>query len=174
MLIGTKKTLSFLVDEIQATSGIVDDFYWTDWTTTPIYLEVMFKEFVERFPKEIPERESDSVPLKDRMDYSLWMEIIGKYLYEAISNANRHGNKDIPTKKIGIDRYYGRNGVTYSISDEGQGFDVGTTVEDAIKKNAIPQHGFTLFHQADMVVAFNITGNEIYFQYLSKLPQKPL
>ena len=168
MVIDTRKTLGSLVDEIHATSGTVDDFYWNEWTTTPPYLELTFKEFVERFPKEIPARESDSAPLKDRKDYSLWMERIGKYLYEAISNANRHGNKDIPTQKIGIARYYGRNGFVYSISDKGQGFDVRATVENALKINEVPPHGFTLFQKTDMVVAFNTKGNATYLQYKCK------
>ncbi len=173
MVIDTRKTLGSLVDEIWATRGIADDFYWTEWTTTPPYLEVMFKEFVDRFPKEIPGREGNSTPLKDRKDYSVWMERIGKFLYEAISNANRHGNKDIPTKKISIARYYGSRGVVYSIYDEGLGFNVGDTIKKLSESNEKRKSGFTLFQQSEMTVTFNSKGNITYFMYLCK-PQKPL
>lgn len=169
----TRKTLSSLVDEVWATSGVADDFYWTEWTTTPPSLKVMFREFVDRFPKEIPERESDSIPLKDRKDYSVWMERIGKYLYEAISNANRHGNNDNPTKKISIARYYGGRGVVYSVYDEGQGFDVSGTIKKLSDSNGQRISGFTLFQQSEMVVTFNSKGNITYFMYLCK-SQKPL
>lgn len=171
MVFATERTLESLVTDVRLQLMLSDNFFWTEWTTTSPYLVVPFEEFVRRFPDEIKEKDSTLVTLRDRKDYLEWMEKVGKFLYEAISNANRHGNKDDPTKKINVTRYYGSRGVVYSISDEGQGFEIKSTVEEAIRINKIPPHGFNLLQESDMTVSFNSKGNEIYLQYLLKNPK---
>ena len=171
MVFTIERTLESLVTEIHLRLVLFDNFFWTEWSTIPPYLVISFEEFVRRFPDEIREKDSTSVTLGDRKDYLEWMEKVGKYLYEAISNAHRHGNKDDPTKKIKVTRYYGSNGAVYSISDEGLGFDIRSTVENAIRNDKTQLRGFTLLQKSDMVVSLNSEGNEIYLQYRLKNPK---
>lgn len=55
-------------------------------------------------------------------------EEFGFFIGEALGNAMKYGNKWDAGKKIVLDSYLGRNGIVYSVRDEGGGFDVSSTL----------------------------------------------
>lgn len=81
-------------------------------------------------------------------------------IYESLSNAVEHGNRDQPNKNIFFRLELGMDKITVHIKDEGQGFNA-----DEIKGNQSPMNeinrGLNLVYHLVDEVSFNFKGNEI-------------
>ncbi|MBC8488066.1 MAG: ATP-binding protein [Bacteroidetes bacterium] len=84
-------------------------------------------------------------------------------LTEAFTNALEHGNKKDPDKSITIDFQKTSTGLSFSIKDEGKGFDFKSfpDMKDGGKEKVFPGRGLFLIKTLADEVNFNNTGNEI-------------
>jgi serine/threonine-protein kinase RsbW len=82
---------------------------------------------------------------------------------EAFQNALTHGNRNDPEKIISV--YYEKTatGVTFTISDEGEGFNHQTLpdLKDDGKEKTFPGRGLFLIKSLSDSLSFNEKGNEI-------------
>jgi serine/threonine-protein kinase RsbW len=73
---------------------------------------------------------------------------------EAVNNAIKHGNKENPDKKVALGLSFQENAVSFSIEDEGPGFD-SSKLEDPTAPENIDKPGgrgiFLMRHLADEV-----------------------
>ena len=73
---------------------------------------------------------------------------------EAVNNAIKHGNKEIPEKKVTLALSFKENAVSFAIEDQGEGFDY-TKLEDPTAPENIDKPGgrgiFLMKHLADEV-----------------------
>ncbi len=73
---------------------------------------------------------------------------------EAVNNAIKHGNKEIPDKKVTLALSFRENAVSFVIEDQGEGFDY-TKLEDPTAPENIDKPGgrgiFLMKHLADEV-----------------------
>ena len=84
-------------------------------------------------------------------------------LNEALNNAMIHGNKQDPNKKVIINAEIDGRRITWTITDEGSGFDYVHLADPTSPENleALTGRGvFIIKHLADQCV-FNATGNEV-------------
>ena len=86
---------------------------------------------------------------------------------EAFQNALIHGNKNIPEKIISI--YFKKiaTGITFTITDEGEGFNYQSLpeIKDDGKEKVFPGRGLFLIKSLSDEVVFNESGNEISLGY---------
>lgn len=84
-------------------------------------------------------------------------------LNEAFTNALEHGNKKDPDKLITIDFQKTSTGLSFSIKDEGEGFDFKSfpDMKDDGKEKVFPGRGLFLIKTLADGVNFNSIGNEI-------------
>lgn len=82
---------------------------------------------------------------------------------EAFQNALIHGNQNDPNKTIVVDFQKTATGVSFSISDEGDGFDHKgiPDIKDDGKEKTFPGRGLFLIKSLSDDVVFNEKGNEI-------------
>lgn len=73
---------------------------------------------------------------------------------EAVNNAIKHGNKEVPEKKVTLALSFKENAVSFTIEDQGEGFDY-TKLEDPTAPENIDKPGgrgiFLMRHLADEV-----------------------
>ena len=84
-------------------------------------------------------------------------------LNEALNNAMLHGNKQDPNKKVIINAEVDGRRITWTITDEGEGFDYVHLADPTAPENleALTGRGvFIIKHLADQCV-FNAAGNEV-------------
>ena len=84
-------------------------------------------------------------------------------LNEALNNAMLHGNKKDPNKKVIINAEVDGRRITWTITDEGEGFDYVHLADPTAPENleALTSRGvFIIKHLADQCV-FNAAGNEV-------------
>ncbi len=82
---------------------------------------------------------------------------------EAFNNALIHGNKNNPEKTITVAYDKSATGVTFTIKDEGEGFDHKSIpeVKDDGKEKVFPGRGLFLIKTLSDNINFNEKGNEI-------------
>ncbi len=82
---------------------------------------------------------------------------------EAVNNAIKHGNKENPLKKVSLILAFRENAVSFTIEDEGEGFNF-TNIPDPIAPENIDKPGgrgiFLMRHLADEV-HFNANGRTV-------------
>ena len=84
-------------------------------------------------------------------------------LNEALNNAILHGNKQDPNKKVIINAEVDGRRISWTITDEGKGFDYVHLADPTAPENleALTGRGvFIIKHLADQCV-FNAAGNEV-------------
>ena len=84
-------------------------------------------------------------------------------LNEALNNAILHGNKQDPNKKVIINAEVDGRRISWTITDEGEGFDYVHLADPTAPENleALTGRGvFIIKHLADQCV-FNAAGNEV-------------
>lgn len=73
---------------------------------------------------------------------------------EAVNNAIKHGNKEVPEKKVTLALSFRENAVSFAIEDQGEGFDY-TKLQDPTAPENIDKPGgrgiFLMKHLADEV-----------------------
>ena len=87
---------------------------------------------------------------------------------EAVNNAIAHGNKNNPSKSVQIGFENGNKELTFSVSDEGQGFDFNGLPDPTDPNNIDKPHGrgvFLMKNLADKVV-FNQNGKEVLLTFV--------
>ncbi len=112
----------------------------------------------------------------------------GWYIGNALSNGLRWGHKLDPTKKMWLDSSLGKNGILYTVTDEGNGFDVAKMkerIEDKEQRSIILGTGGFLFNMmtascayhngpwqpnepaqpVNLVFGYNNVGNQWMFLY---------
>jgi serine/threonine-protein kinase RsbW len=82
---------------------------------------------------------------------------------EAVNNAIKHGNKEVPEKKVSLALSFRENAVSFVIEDQGEGFDF-TKLEDPTAPENIDKPGgrgiFLMKHLADEV-HFSLEGRTV-------------
>lgn len=87
---------------------------------------------------------------------------------EAVNNAIHHGNKGNPTKSVQIGFENEDKRITFSVSDEGQGFDFDSLPDPTDPNNIDKINGrgvFLMKHLADKV-EFNHNGKEVLLTFV--------
>lgn len=87
---------------------------------------------------------------------------------EAVNNAIYHGNKGNPTKSVQIGFENEDKRITFSVSDEGQGFDYNSLPDPTDPNNIDKINGrgvFLMKHLADKV-EFNHNGKEVLLTFV--------
>lgn len=98
--------------------------------------------------------------------YSFHSDVYGKLLLavvEGVNNAIVHGNKMVSEKKVTISYEVESNRISFTICDEGQGFDHTLLPDPTTPENIERTHGrgvFLMKHLADEL-AFSDKGNEV-------------
>jgi len=98
--------------------------------------------------------------------YSFHSDVYGKLLLavvEGVNNAIVHGNKMVSEKKVTISYEVESNRISFTIRDEGQGFDHTLLPDPTTPENIERTHGrgvFLMKHLADEL-AFSDKGNEV-------------
>ncbi len=89
---------------------------------------------------------------------------------EAVHNAVKYGNKFDNHKKVFIDSYLGDQGIVWTVTDEGDGFDVEKVIRQLKTREKYYQgrgFGFGSF-SVGRQFAYNPKGNQWMWQYLFK------
>jgi len=84
-------------------------------------------------------------------------------LNEVLNNAILHGNKQDPNKKVIVNAEVDGRRVTWTVTDEGPGFDYAHLADPTAPENLEAETGrgvFIIKHLADQCV-FNAAGNEV-------------
>lgn len=98
--------------------------------------------------------------------YSFHSDVYGKLLLavvEGVNNAIVHGNKMVSEKKVTISYEVASNRISFTIRDEGEGFDHTLLPDPTTPENIERTHGrgvFLMKHLADEL-AFSDKGNEV-------------
>lgn len=98
--------------------------------------------------------------------YSFHSDVYGKLLLavvEGVNNAIVHGNKMVSEKKVTISYEVESNRISFTIRDEGEGFDHNLLPDPTTPENIERTHGrgvFLMKHLADEL-AFSDKGNEV-------------
>ena len=98
--------------------------------------------------------------------YSFHSDVYGKLLLavvEGVNNAIVHGNKLVSEKKVTISYEVESNRISFTIRDEGEGFDHTLLPDPTTPENIERTHGrgvFLMKHLADEL-AFSDKGNEV-------------
>lgn len=98
--------------------------------------------------------------------YSFHSDVYGKLLLavvEGVNNAIVHGNKMVSEKKVTISYEVESNRISFTICDEGQGFDHTLLPDPTTPENIERTHGrgvFLMKHLTDEL-AFSDKGNEV-------------
>lgn len=98
--------------------------------------------------------------------YSFHSDVYGKLLLavvEGVNNAIVHGNKMVSEKKVTISYEVASNRISFTIRDEGQGFDHTLLPDPTTPENIERTHGrgvFLIKHLTDEL-AFSDKGNEV-------------
>lgn len=98
--------------------------------------------------------------------YSFHSDVYGKLLLavvEGVNNAIVHGNKMVSEKKVTISYEVESSRISFTIRDEGEGFDHTLLPDPTTPENIERTHGrgvFLMKHLADEL-AFSDKGNEV-------------
>ena len=87
---------------------------------------------------------------------------------EAVNNAISHGNKNNPSKSVKIGFENAEKKITFSVIDEGNGFDYNGLPDPTDPKNIDKVNGrgvFLMKHLADKV-EFNDNGKEVHLTFV--------
>lgn len=89
-------------------------------------------------------------------------------LTEAVNNAIYHGNQANPQKKVTIEFHHHNNQLTFTVTDEGKGFNYQHLPDPTLPENIskIGGRGIFIIHQLADKVQFRNNGNtiDIHFQ----------
>ena len=102
--------------------------------------------------------------------YAVSIEIYGNILIalsEAVNNAIIHGNKNILEKEALIEASFAENLLTFTVSDQGEGFDFSDLPDPTLPENLEKPQGrgiFLMNHLADGVV-FEDPGNTVEISF---------
>ncbi len=102
--------------------------------------------------------------------YDLPEDIYGNILIaltEAVNNAIYHGNKAKPNKKVIIEIFQHTQGLLFSITDEGKGFDYQHLPDPTLPENIskIGGRGIFIIYQLADGVQFKNKGKTIQIQF---------
>lgn len=103
-------------------------------------------------------------------ELNLSAEIYGNVLVaiiEAVNNAILHGNKLDPAKKVHLSYRVENKVLSFTIRDEGGGFDYGKVPDPTLTENLEKPHGrgiFLMRHLADEI-NFNENGSSIELKF---------
>ncbi|RME16804.1 MAG: ATP-binding protein [Bacteroidetes bacterium] len=86
---------------------------------------------------------------------------------EAVNNAIYHGNKTDPNKKVSIQFSHNNKNYTFTISDEGNGFDYQNLPDPTLPENIskIGGRGIFIIHQLADQVKFKDNGKTIEIHF---------
>src|SRR5256885_15537889 len=93
-----------------------------------------------------------------RSKYNVSEDVFGNMLValtEAVTNAIYHGNKSDPNKKVHLEYRHSTNGITFTITDEGPGFDYYNLPDPTAPENLEKECGrgvFLMKHLTDQLV----------------------
>lgn len=92
-----------------------------------------------------------------------YLGCISVAITEAFQNALTHGNQNDPKKIIEVDYQKTATGVSFTIKDEGDGFDHRSIpdIKDDGKEKTFPGRGIFLIKSLSDSLSFNEKGNEI-------------
>ena len=98
--------------------------------------------------------------------YSFHSDVYGKLLLavvEGVNNAIVHGNKMVSEKKVTISYEVESNRISFTIRDEGQGFDHTLLPDPTTPENIERTHGRGVFLMKHLAaeLAFSDKGNEV-------------
>jgi anti-sigma regulatory factor (Ser/Thr protein kinase) len=141
-------------------------FSGSNW---PKKLEGQIEEVYGKLIREIEDSPSQYIPCEDNGLMNFINEF-GRTIGEAVANAVRHGNQRDNSKRVFIESYLGRNGIVWSVKDEGVGFDVKRKInlyEQGKWFHSSEGSGilFSTCHQSEMTFAYNSEGNQWMFRY---------
>ncbi len=86
---------------------------------------------------------------------------------EAVNNAIQHGNNNDPKKNVIIKYNVEPNGITFSIADEGKGFDYKNLPDPTAPENIDKINGRGIFLMKNLADAleFNQDGKEVHLKF---------
>jgi len=132
---------------------------------------------LEKYQLKLPSSPENIVKIEPlvesiRTDLSLNDEVYGNILValtEAVNNAIIHGNRANPEKVVDIRVVYDDKQITFTVADEGEGFDYTNLPDPTAPDNIEKPTGrgvFLMEHLSDLVV-FSNGGNtvELTFKY---------
>jgi len=102
--------------------------------------------------------------------YNFGTEVYGNILVaavEAVNNAIIHGNKVDESKSVHVKIEINNNVLTFSVRDEGEGFDFNNVADPTLPENLEKPHGRGLFlikHLADNT-DFHNNGRELEMKF---------
>ncbi len=104
---------------------------------------------------------------------SLSSEVYGNILVavvEAVNNAIMHGNKLDINKNVKFKYDLNQDLLTFSVSDEGKGFDFNSVPDPTLPENIEKPHGRGIFLMKHLVdeIAFNETGSQVELKFRIK------
>lgn len=81
-------------------------------------------------------------------------------LREALANAVRHGNLQDPTRRVGVEYLFDGAAFTISVSDQGEGFDLGAIPDPTDPANVLRPSGRGIFYMRQFMdrVHFEISA----------------
>jgi serine/threonine-protein kinase RsbW len=88
-------------------------------------------------------------------------------LTEAVNNAIEHGNKNNPEKTVQLSYDSSPEALTFTVSDQGQGFDLKNVTDPTLPESADPEAGrgiFVMKHLADKM-EFLDNGNKVLLSF---------
>jgi serine/threonine-protein kinase RsbW len=119
-------------------------------------------------PESLVEVESLIEGVKDRFDIS--EDVFGNILValnEAVTNAIYHGNKSDPSKKVHLEYRHSPNTITFTIADEGPGFDYYNLPDPTAPENLEKECGrgvFLMRHLTDQLI-FSENGRVVELNF---------
>jgi serine/threonine-protein kinase RsbW len=86
---------------------------------------------------------------------------------EAVINSIQHGNKNIPEKEVTLDFKANDNFLSFTIQDEGNGFDFKNLPDPTLPENLEKANGRGIFLMRNLAdhIQFNETGNSVELRF---------
>jgi len=119
-------------------------------------------------PDEIREAEAALVAALERLQYSKAAIFAVRLAFEeAVTNAIRHGHRDLPEEPVKVDWAVEPDQVTMTVEDKGPGFNLESLPDPTSEENlAKPSgRGIMLINAYMTEVAFNDRGNRLMMRY---------
>ncbi|MDI6402300.1 ATP-binding protein [Balneolaceae bacterium ANBcel3] len=105
---------------------------------------------------------SESLGLNDDLTYRVMLT-----LSEAVTNAMVHGNKNDPKKKVHVEATAEKGVLSFTVSDEGPGFDPASLPDPTLESNLLKTsgRGVWLIHQFADQVHYCEHGNKVHIVF---------
>jgi len=88
--------------------------------------------------------------------------VISVPLYECVKNAIVHGNKCNKDKKVNIETQWEKSKLSFSITDEGQGFDYNSLLQKGIEQRK--GNGLLLVEMLTEDLSFSNNGSQVSYK----------